>query len=73
MDQRGLVERARGGDHDAFTALVDLTIARLDTAAHLIVRDRELARGAVQTPPSAPGATCRAFATPIVLTRGFTA
>ncbi len=48
MDQRGLVERARGGDHDAFTALVDMTIARLDTAARLIVRDPDLARDAVQ-------------------------
>jgi RNA polymerase sigma-70 factor (ECF subfamily) len=48
VDQRGLVERARGGDHDAFTALVDLTIARLDAAARLIVRDPELARDAVQ-------------------------
>jgi len=48
VDQRGLVERARGGDHDAFTALVDLTIARLDTAARLIVRDPDLARDAVQ-------------------------
>ena len=48
MDQRGLVERARGGDHDAFTTLVDLTIARLDAAARLIVLDPELARDAVQ-------------------------
>jgi RNA polymerase sigma-70 factor, ECF subfamily len=48
VDQRGLVERAREGDHDAFTALIDLTIARLDTAARLIVRDPELARDAVQ-------------------------
>lgn len=48
MDQRGLVERARGGDHDAFTALVDLTIARLDSASRLILRDHELARDAVQ-------------------------
>ena len=48
MDQRGLVERARGGDHDAFTALVDLSIARLDSAARLILRDPELARDAVQ-------------------------
>jgi len=48
MDQRGLVERAREGDHEAFTALVDLTIARLDTAARLILRDPELARDAVQ-------------------------
>src|SRR4051794_9860522 len=48
VDQRGLVERARGGDHDAFTVLIDLTIARLDAAARLILRDRELARDAVQ-------------------------
>jgi RNA polymerase sigma-70 factor (ECF subfamily) len=48
VDQRGLVERAREGDHDAFAALVDLTIARLDTAARLILRDPELARDAVQ-------------------------
>jgi len=48
VDQRGLVVRARGGDHDAFTALVDLTIARLDAAARLILRDPELARDAVQ-------------------------
>ena len=48
MDQRGLVEQAREGDHDAFTALIDLTIARLDTAARLILRDPELARDAVQ-------------------------
>ena len=46
MDQRGLVEQARGGEHDAFTALVDLTIARLDSAARLILRDPELARDA---------------------------
>ena len=48
MDQRGLVVRARRGDHDAFTALVDLTVARLDSAARLILRDPELARDAVQ-------------------------
>lgn len=48
MDQRGLVERARGGDHDAFTTLLDVSIARLDTAARLVLRDPELARDAVQ-------------------------
>jgi RNA polymerase sigma-70 factor (ECF subfamily) len=48
VDQAGLVVRARGGDHDAFTALVDLTVARLDSAARLILRDPELARDAVQ-------------------------
>ena len=48
MDQRGLVERARGGDHDAFTTLLDVRLARLDAAARLILRDPELARDAVQ-------------------------
>ncbi len=48
MDQRRLVERARDGDHDAFTVLVDVSIARLDSAARLILRDPELARDAVQ-------------------------
>ena len=48
MDQRGLVERARGGDHDAFATLAHAAIARLDAAARLILRDRELARDAVQ-------------------------
>ena len=48
MDQRGLVERAQRGDHDAFTALAGATIARLDAAARLIVRDHDLARDAVQ-------------------------
>jgi RNA polymerase sigma-70 factor (ECF subfamily) len=48
VDQRELVDRARRGDHDAFAALVHGSIARLDTAARLIVRDPELARDAVQ-------------------------
>ena len=48
MDQRALVERARGGDHDAFTTLLDVRLARLDAAARLILRDPELARDAVQ-------------------------
>lgn len=48
MDQRALVELARGGDHDAFTLLLDVRLARLDAAARLIVRDPELARDAVQ-------------------------
>ena len=48
MDQRGLVERARGGDHDAFAAVAGAALARLDGAARLILRDRELARDAVQ-------------------------
>ena len=36
------------GDHDAFAALVDGSLTRLDMAARLILRDRELARDAVQ-------------------------
>ena len=48
MDQRALVDRARGGDHDAFAQLVDPALARLDAAARLILRDPELARDAVQ-------------------------
>lgn len=48
MDQRELVERAKRGDHDAFAVLVRRTIARLDAAARLILRDPDLARDAVQ-------------------------
>ena len=48
MDQRGLVERARGGDHDAFAELARAVVVRLDQAARLILRDPELARDAVQ-------------------------
>jgi RNA polymerase sigma-70 factor, ECF subfamily len=48
VDQRSLVEQAQRGDHDAFAMLVRVAIARLDAAARLILRDRELARDAVQ-------------------------
>ena len=48
MDQRGLVERARRGDHDAFAELARGAVTRLDGAARLILRDPELARDAVQ-------------------------
>lgn len=48
MDQRGLVERAQRGDHDAFATLAGASIARLDAAARLILRDSDLARDAVQ-------------------------
>jgi RNA polymerase sigma-70 factor (ECF subfamily) len=48
VDQRGLVERAREGDHDAFATLARAAAARLDAAARLILRDNELARDAVQ-------------------------
>jgi RNA polymerase sigma-70 factor (ECF subfamily) len=46
--QRDIVERAQGGDHDAFAALAGAAIHRLDAAARLILRDREQARDAVQ-------------------------
>jgi RNA polymerase sigma-70 factor (ECF subfamily) len=48
VSQRDHVERARRGDHDAFAVLVAGAIVRLDAAARLILRDRELARDAVQ-------------------------
>ena len=48
MDQRTLVQRASKGDRDAFAALVRPASARLDAAARLILRDRELAHDAVQ-------------------------
>jgi RNA polymerase sigma-70 factor (ECF subfamily) len=48
VDQRGLVERAQRGDHDAFAVLAGAAVARLDAAARLILRDPELARDAVQ-------------------------
>lgn len=48
MDQRTLVERARGGDRDAFAVLARSAATRLDAAARLILRDREQARDAVQ-------------------------
>jgi len=48
VDQRTLVERAGRGDHDAFAELVRARVARLDAAARLILRDRELAADATQ-------------------------
>jgi RNA polymerase sigma factor (sigma-70 family) len=48
VDQRTLVERAREGDRDAFAVLARAAAARLDAAARLVLRDRELARDAVQ-------------------------
>jgi RNA polymerase sigma-70 factor (ECF subfamily) len=48
VDQRALVERATRGDHDALAALVRASAARLDAAARLILRDRELAGDSVQ-------------------------
>ncbi len=48
MDQRARIDRAQRGDHEAFAALLDVRLARLDAAARLILRDPELARDAVQ-------------------------
>jgi len=48
VDQRELVQRASGGDHDAFAVLAGRFVARLDAAARLILRDHDLARDAVQ-------------------------
>jgi RNA polymerase sigma-70 factor, ECF subfamily len=48
VDQRGLIERAQRGEHDAFAELLDARLARLDAAARLILRDVELSRDAVQ-------------------------
>jgi RNA polymerase sigma factor (sigma-70 family) len=46
--QRGLVERAQAGDHDAFSVLVRTSYPRLHGAARLILRDSERAQDAVQ-------------------------
>ena len=46
--QRELVERAGRGDHDAFAALANAAIFRLDAAARLILNDPDLAKDAVQ-------------------------
>jgi RNA polymerase sigma-70 factor, ECF subfamily len=48
VDQRTLVEQARGGDREAFAVLARAAAARLDAAARIVLRDRELARDAVQ-------------------------
>jgi len=46
--RRELVERARGGDRDAFATLAAGSIGRLFTIAQLMLRDRDLADDAVQ-------------------------
>ena len=48
MQQRELVERARRGDHDAFTALAGAAASRLDALARLILRDPDRGKDAVQ-------------------------
>ena len=46
--QRELVERAREGDHGAFTELVKASYPRLFGVANLILRDSDRAKDAVQ-------------------------
>jgi RNA polymerase sigma-70 factor (ECF subfamily) len=46
--QRELVDRAKQGDHDAFTRLVDGSVDRLYTVANLILHDADRAQDAVQ-------------------------
>jgi RNA polymerase sigma-70 factor (ECF subfamily) len=46
--QRALVERAQGGDFDAFTELVKVYAPRLHGVANLILHDSERAQDAVQ-------------------------
>jgi RNA polymerase sigma-70 factor, ECF subfamily len=46
--QRELVQRAKRGDHEAFTRLVDGSVDRLYTVANLILRDADRAQDAVQ-------------------------
>ena len=58
VDQRELIERARGGDHDAFAELVDGALRRLDAAARLILRDADLAQDAA--PACSPSEATRA-------------
>jgi RNA polymerase sigma-70 factor (ECF subfamily) len=48
VEPRELVERAGGGDHDAFAVLATASAPRMDAAARLMLRDPELARDAVQ-------------------------
>jgi RNA polymerase sigma-70 factor, ECF subfamily len=46
--QLELVQRARSGDHEAFTSLVKVSAPRLYGAARLILRDPDRAQDAVQ-------------------------
>ena len=46
--QQDLVERAKSGDHEAFTELASASIGRLYAVAFLILRDRDRAQDAVQ-------------------------
>jgi RNA polymerase sigma-70 factor (ECF subfamily) len=45
---RALVERAREGDHEAFSSIVATSVGRLNAIARLTLGDRDLAEDAVQ-------------------------
>lgn len=45
---RELIDRARNGDHDAYTRLISTRVDRLHATAFLIMRDRPSAEDAVQ-------------------------
>jgi RNA polymerase sigma-70 factor, ECF subfamily len=45
---RGIVERARDGDHAAFAVVAEASIGHLTAVARLILRDEERAQDAVQ-------------------------
>jgi len=46
--ERDLIERARSGDHDAFSTLAAVSADRLHAVATLVLRDRTAAEDAVQ-------------------------
>lgn len=46
--KRELVEQARAGNHDAFSELARISIARLYATANLVLRDADRAQDAVQ-------------------------
>lgn len=48
VQQRGFVEQAQAGDHDAFAVLARAAAGRLDGIARLMLRDPDDARDAVQ-------------------------
>jgi len=49
VERREVLERARQGDEEAFAALVDTHLARLDATARLILRDPDLAHDAARS------------------------
>ncbi len=70
--QRELVERARGGDHEAFTQLVKAGFPRLKGVAYLVLRDVDRAEDAVQDVGRVPDGSRPSFLTALYLHRIFT-